>query len=168
MTGNYNPLPYEIQKKMGQIPDDEDSTEAKKAKKTKELNDWWYSGQRRYGMSAEDRLSEMEERLRPANPFGPIAPPSKKVPQPVEKKPLSIDDMKKMTVAEAAVPLLDNAFGSLLAYAARDTSSTSRRVLSKFEQSPAWQIDNSEKGNASFFGEDWGAPPKRTGGDPRD
>jgi hypothetical protein len=164
MTGKYTPLPYEIQEKMRQIPHD-GSLEVEKAKKEKELNDWFYSGQRRYAMSAEDHMTELEERLRTANPFGTIGPPSKKVSAPVEKDPLSIDDLKKMSTAEAAPPLLDGVFGTLLAYA--DKSSDSRRVLSKFVQSPEWQIDDSEKGNVSFFGEDWGPPPKRTGRGPR-
>ena len=167
MAGNYTPLPVEIRKEMDQMESDGDSPKAKRAKRKEELDEWWYSGQRRYGMSAEERMTEMEDRLRPANPLGAIGPLYKNTAPPIEKDPLSIDDMKKMSVAEAAAPLLDNIFGTLLAYAAPDKNFDSRRIFSKFEQSPAWQIDTGDKGNASFFGENWSSLSKKTGRDPR-
>ena len=37
----------------------------------------------------------------------------------------------------------------------------------RFARVPEWCIDKSSGGQASFFGEDWGAPPPRVGRDPR-
>jgi hypothetical protein len=170
MTGHVVPLPYGAQRKMGEIPADHEhqTAEEKAAKKAEELDNWFYSGQRRFAaMSAHDHILEYEERqLDYLNPFGPIAAGSKKPLPPTKKAPLSIEDSKKMSVVEAAAPLLDSAFGSLLTYATQINAPDSARVLSKFEFSPAGLLDPSENGNKSFYGADCGAPPKRGVGDP--
>ena len=171
MIGNVIPLSYASQKKMGLIPDDAEpqTAEEKAAKKAKDLDDWFYGGQRRFaGMTATDHIREYEERqLESVNPFGPIGSGPKKPLPPVQKAPLSAEDINKMSVAEATAPLLDSVFGSLLTYATRTNAPDDPRVLSKYEVSPDWLLDTSENGNKSFYGEDWGPPPKRIGGDTR-
>jgi hypothetical protein len=72
-----------------------------------------------------------------------------------------------MTTADAAAPLLDAAFGSLLSYASNINAPDTGKVLSRFENSQAWHIDTSTNGNSSFYGEDWGPPPRRISRDPR-
>lgn len=171
MTGATTPLPYLTQRKMGQIPNDPEpqTMQEKKAKKMEELDNWFYDGQRRFAtMSADDHIKDLEERKRAcANKFGPIGPPAKKNLPATKKEPFTAEDMSRMTVADAAAPLLDAAFGTLLSYGTKIKAPDTAKVLSKFEPSPAWQIDDTDKGNTSFFGEDWGPPPKRAGRDPR-
>ena len=171
MTGHVFPISYDTQEQMDQIPiDPEPQTEVGvAAKKAKELDDWFYSGQRRFAtMSADDLIREYEDRqLETFNPFRPIAPGSRKPLPHTQREPTTAEDSKEMSVADATAPLLDAAFGSLLTYATSTTAPDSERVLSKFENSPAWLLDTSETGKKSFYGEDWGPAPKRFGRDPR-
>lgn len=167
MTGVYEPMSEVNQVKFDEL---ELSAGQKKARKARELDDDFYYGQRRYAtMDGEAYVMELEERQNAAiNPFGPIAPPKKIYPPgPALQKIITKDEMGKMTVAEAAKPGLDAAFGTLLSYRYVEQGPTSRSHLSQFVTAPKWQIDESEKGNKSLFGEDWGAPPKRFGRDSR-
>ena len=171
MTGNIVPLSHATQKKMGMIPDDAEpqTAEEKSARKAKGIDDWFYGGQRRFaGMSATDHIREYEERrLGSVNPFGPIGSGSTKPLLPAQHAPLSVEDINKMSVAEATAPLLDAVFGSMLTYATRTNGPDDPRVLSKYEISPDWLLDTSENGSKSFYGEDWGPPPKKIGGGAR-
>ena len=164
MTGHVFPLSYETQKQMGQIPNDPEpqTREERAAKKAKELDDWFYSGQRRFAaMSVADHIRAYEDRqIETFNAFGPIAPGSRKPLPPTQKTPINVEDSKKMSIANAAAPLLDAAFGSLLNYATNINAPDSGKVLSKFEYSPAWLLDTTETGNKSFYGEDLGLPPR--------
>ena len=160
MTGKYEPLPHKMMLKMGQIPDvcEPATAEEKAAARQEEVKNWFYSRQQQFAKTIDDHINDMEERERNrgANPFGAIGQP-KKTTLPVEK-PITIEEMKEMTIAEATAPLLNAAFGTLLGYA--DQTSESRTRLSGWEKSPDWLIDSGEKGNVSCFGEDWGRPPK--------
>jgi hypothetical protein len=115
-------------------------------------------------MTIADHMTDREEidQRQKQCPFGPIGPPSKDL---VKNTACTADELEKKIPRELAAPLLDAAFGSLLAYA--ETGTASRKNLSNFTPSPAWQIDESDKGNESFFGEDWGPPPKKMGRDGR-
>lgn len=174
-TGNYTPLAPDVRREMDRALAMETnfSEEAKSRNKATSMKDkaedrdnWFYGGQRAYKMSIEEHVVDFEERnerLR-ANPFGPIGPPSKAL-KPVVNKPITPAQMEAMSTAQAAAPIMAAAFGTLLSYA--DNGPASRRLPSRFGPSPGHLIDNSAQGNDSFFGEDWGAPPKRTDGNPR-
>jgi hypothetical protein len=171
MTGKVVPLPYLTQRKMGQIREDPEpqTAEEKTAKKVEDVDNLFYGGQRRFvSMSAVDHIRDHEERYQQSvNPFGYIGAASKKPLPAAQNEPLTVDAINKMPIRDAAAPLLDAAFGTLLFYASNVNTPDSGRVLSKFEASPAWLLDPSENGNSSFYGEDWGPPPKRIGRDPR-
>ncbi|RDW77601.1 hypothetical protein BP6252_05654 [Coleophoma cylindrospora] len=171
MDGSYRSLAPKVQEEMDQVSAQTWSKDFNRAKRVKDVDDWFYHGQRKYGMTIDDHILELEDIHRgehdeqePANTFGSIRPPHRQLP-PLECAPYTIEEMNNMSTAEAATKLVHGAFGTLLAYA--DNSSTSRSKKSGFVKSPPWQIDSSEKGNDSFFGEDWGPPPKRFGRDPR-
>ncbi|KAH8655009.1 hypothetical protein BGZ60DRAFT_418223 [Tricladium varicosporioides] len=162
MAGAYTPLSVEKQKQMDEISL---NVVQKRVESGKGIDEWFYSGQRRYAtMEGEDFVNELERRH--ASPWGAIAPPKKTIGTgPIISKPINKKEMENMTIGEAARPLLEAAFGSMLAYAA--TGSDSRKTMSGFVPAPKWQLDESEKGDQSLFGEDWGAPPKRFGRDSR-
>ncbi|CAG8957396.1 hypothetical protein HYFRA_00010822, partial [Hymenoscyphus fraxineus] len=167
MTGVWQPMSDENQKKIDGL---ELTPTELIARSQRELDDNFYYGQRRYAtMDGEAYVAELEERQNAAiNPFGPIAPPKKVYPAgPAATPQISVEEMEKMSIAEAAKPGLDAAFGTLLSYRYIEQGPTSRSHLSQFVTAPKWQIDDSEKGNQSLFGEDWGAPPKRFGRDSR-
>ncbi|RDW61447.1 hypothetical protein BP5796_11339 [Coleophoma crateriformis] len=171
IDGSYRSVAPEVQEEMNQVSAQTWSKDLNRAKRVKHLEDWFYLGQRKYGMTIDDYILALEdihrdevEEPEPANPFGSIRPPHRQL-LPPECAPYTIEEMNNMSTAEAATKLLHGAFGTLLAYA--DNRSTSRSKKSGFVKSPVWQIDSSEKGNVSFFGEDWGPPPKRFGRDPR-
>jgi hypothetical protein len=171
MTGRVVPLTHLTQKEMEQISNDLEcqTAEEKAAKKAEELDNWFYGGQRRFAaMSAVDHIREHEERQRESgNPLGPIGQSYRKSFRPIQNKPLSVEDSNKMTTVDAAAPLLSAAFGSLLYYASNINAPDTGKVLSGFEPSPAWHIDTSANGSSSFYGEDWGPPPRRISRDPR-
>ncbi|KAF4628588.1 hypothetical protein G7Y89_g9565 [Cudoniella acicularis] len=161
ITGTYTPMSEENQRKIDEL---DMSAKEKRAKMNEHLDEWFYSGQRRFAtMTGEDYINELEQRA--ANPYGPIAPPKTSGPGPASLKPITNDEIKNMTTGQAARPLLDAAFGTMLGYA--ESGPTSRKARSGFETPPKWQIDESEKGDQTMFGEDWGAPPKRFGRDSR-
>ncbi|KAG0650540.1 hypothetical protein D0Z07_3072 [Hyphodiscus hymeniophilus] len=161
MTGEFTPLSSEAKLRMSF-----QSAEEKAAARRKEVDDWFYGGQREYGKTTTDHINDMAQRenVRRGNEFGPIGPPLKST---IMKTPITQQDINTMTTAEATKPLVDAMFRTLLAYADESTDSESRRHLSGFEKPAEFLIDDSEKGNMSFFGEDWGAPPKRVGGGSR-
>jgi len=96
------------------------------------------------------------------NQPGPIQPPSKAN----EIKPITVDEMNSMPLVEAARPIFQAAYGSMLRYV--DSSPLSDKFKSRYEASAEHLLDHSEEGNKSFFGEDWGKPKtQRFGRDPR-
>ncbi|KAI9640437.1 hypothetical protein NHQ30_011182 [Ciborinia camelliae] len=144
MTGRYSRLA------------DEETPEQVRARKQKEKEEWFYGGQKRWNMTTEDHIAEIEIR---DNPFGPIAPPPKKD-LPFDNRPLpgiTILEMQKKTMPEVIAPMLDGAFGNMFAISAQKDGN-SILPLNRYTKSPEWHIDSSEGGNNSFFGEDWGIP----------
>ncbi|ESZ91734.1 hypothetical protein SBOR_7885 [Sclerotinia borealis F-4128] len=155
MTGRFTRLSSEVQREMGHL-DDEETPEQARARKQKEKDEWFYNGQKRWNMTTEDHITEIETH---ANPFGPIAPPLKKT-VPSDNRPLpgiTISEMQKKTIPEVIAPMLDGTFGNMFAIAAQQKEGNSTLPFNRYTKSPAWHIDSSEKGNDSFFGEDLGA-----------
>jgi hypothetical protein len=164
MTGKFNPLSFKMKVKMAQIPGvGEPITDEEKAEfQALERDHYWYSGQRRWGMKADDFIDELEQGLlnQRISQFGAIGPPSEPF---VERKPITEEEMENMTTAQAAALAIDALFGTFLAYA--DETSESRCLLSGFERpAPERLLDKSMKGIMSLFGEDWGTPLTRGGG----
>jgi hypothetical protein len=170
MNGNVRPLPSKIRREMDVASGDLSAENAAEisARKTKELEDWFYDGQRRYiGMTGADHINEHEERLlETVNPFKPLGRRPREPHPSVQTNPISAEEMEKMTVAEAAGPLLHAGFGSLLTYLTPTDAPDTSRVLSRFAPSPAWQLDESADGNKSFYSQK--SPPKENGEDPKD
>ncbi|PQE05952.1 Pyrimidine-specific ribonucleoside hydrolase protein [Rutstroemia sp. NJR-2017a BBW] len=159
MTGNYTRLSLEAQRQVGLLPPE--TPEQAQARKQKEMDDWFYAGQRRWNMTTEDHVKDIERRA--PNPFGPIGPPPKSSSS--DNRPLpgiTIQEMNKKTIPDVIAPMLDATFGNLLALSAESKESGSR-YNRKYAKSPEWHIDASERGNDSFFGEDWGIPTERNG-----
>jgi hypothetical protein len=156
MSGYYTPLLDKTKNQMDRIGV---SKEVLNRKEKEDLDEWFYSGQRRFAtMTTEDYITELEELEHP-NPYGPIAPPKKDAgPGPVIKKPFTIEEMEAMPLEKAVAPLLNNAFGTMLSYAAEGVSS--RKKLIGWVVADGDQIDDTHEGNRSLFGEDWGAPPR--------
>ncbi|KAH7381972.1 hypothetical protein BKA64DRAFT_764287 [Cadophora sp. MPI-SDFR-AT-0126] len=126
------------------------------AAKLKEHEDWFYQGQRRFvTMKSQDYIEELEMRNRCTDKFGNIAPP-RRINHPIIPVQITPDQAQSISASEAAVPLLDAAFGTLLAYA--ETSNSSRSRLSQFVTPAAHLIDTSPTGNETSFGEDLGPP----------
>ena len=125
-----------------------------------------YEGQRRFSMTFDDYDEELRQRQMMVgwgqNRPGPIQPPSRVN----ELKPIVVAEMDNMPLVEAARPLFQAAYGSLLRYI--DPSPASDKLKSGYEASAEHLLDRSEEGNKSFFGEDWGKPKiQRVGRDPR-
>lgn len=165
VSGNYEPLPYQTMVKMGHVPGEQEprTVAEKKAAWTKELGDQLYEGQRRYGMTTEDHIDvldwqDQKRKAEAAGALGAIGPRPKIT---IEKKPITPEEMENMTVADAAKPLVAAAFGRLLAFADGGQDCESSRYLSGFTEPDDYLVDDSEHGNKSFFGEDWGAPRQR-------
>jgi hypothetical protein len=168
MSGEYIPLHYSTQREIDQTSDNRkpQTADEEKAKENNNLDDWFYGGQRRFATMTLDSYTN-EDELPPFYPLGPIERQSKKPLPAVIPKPIIPEDMDKLTLGDATAPLITAAFGSLLSYMNNSDAFDTKKHLSKFVDSPDWQIDSSEKGNNSFFGEDWGPPPKRAGRDSR-
>lgn len=127
-------------------------------------NKLWYGGLDRFGMTVHELVDEFEMREKPHQP-GPIQRPTTEFL--AARRAASVAEVEKMTLPEVAEPLLAAAFGTLVAYADKIVRPENRNLMSKFEQSPAWALDTSPEGRKSIFGDDWVAPPKRLGRDPR-
>ncbi|RDL36008.1 uncharacterized protein BP5553_06620 [Venustampulla echinocandica] len=158
MAGVFTPLSESKQK---EIDDLTLSAEEKNIQRKKQLDDMFYSGQRQFAtMEVKHYFNELAKRPNLENKFGPIAPPKSGFhPGLVAKKPITEEEMGNMTVAEAAKPFIEAAFGTLLSYA--EEGPASRKVLSGFAPAPHWQIDDSNAGIQSYFGGDWGLLPPR-------
>ncbi|KFY09494.1 hypothetical protein V492_05477 [Pseudogymnoascus sp. VKM F-4246] len=138
----------------------DDSLEAKQRRKAEKLDEWFYSGLSRLDMTTTDHIAELENKDKGIKP-------SVSRPNMANREILSVKEIRNKTDSECSSPLLNNAFGTLVAYSDNDMQPTNRRIMSKFVQSPAWALDTSEEGKKSIFGDNWVAPPKRLGRDPR-
>ncbi|KFZ00803.1 hypothetical protein V501_10452 [Pseudogymnoascus sp. VKM F-4519 (FW-2642)] len=137
-----------------------ESLEAKQRRKAEKLDEWFYNGLSRLNMTTTDHIQELDSRDKGILPSAPRA-------NMANREVLSVKEIRNKTDSECAAPLLDNLFGTLVAYSDDVAQPTNRRIMSKFIQSPAWALDTSEEGKKSIFGDDWVAPPKRLGRDPR-
>lgn len=127
-------------------------------------NKRWYGGLDRFGMTVNDHVNEFEMREKAHQP-GPIQRPTTEFL--AARRAVSVAEIEKMTLPQIAEPLVASVFGTLLAYADKIVRPENRKLLSKFDSSPAWALDTSPEGRKSIFGDDWVAPPKRLGRDPR-
>ncbi|KAI9733283.1 MAG: hypothetical protein M1834_003367 [Cirrosporium novae-zelandiae] len=73
---------------------------------------------------------------------------------------------KESNTADMTNRLLAPLLGNLQAYL-MGRPEDQRANFGAFARVPEWCVDKSEAGKTSFFGEDWGVPPKRVGRDPR-
>ncbi|KFY14115.1 hypothetical protein V491_06147 [Pseudogymnoascus sp. VKM F-3775] len=138
----------------------DDSLEAKQRRRAKKLDEWFYSGLSRLDMTIPDHIVELENRDKGIKPSAPRV-------NMANRESLSVEEIRAKTDAECAAPLIDNLFGTLVAYSYNDVQPTDKRIMSKFVLSPDWALDTSEEGKKSIFGDNWVAPPKRSGKDPR-
>lgn len=156
MTGQYTRLP-------GVIGDGRPgmSEEEIKLKKT---NEWFHAGVRNFNKTANDHLAELERRNNELNNGLDPQPPGT-----LDEygNPLTLKELVAMSEPDVAAPLLHGLFGNILKYADQVPGPNNQSMMSKFAPTAPWCIDNSEQGNRSFFGEDWGPTPKRLGRDPR-
>ena len=74
-------------------------------------------------------------------------------------KPLTKEALDELAPSELARPLLSLTSRVLAAY--EHSGLDSRKDLSKLGKPAEFYFDKSEQGNKSFYGEDWGAPPKK-------
>jgi hypothetical protein len=172
---DYTGVSLPLQETFGKMNLADPSPEDQSPKDTEQKREkWWYHGVRKAHMTREEHLNELERlevehqsiALRGSAGTMPRPPP-----RPMREYPkLTIDQINEMTDAEVTAPLLDNLFGTLLGYADRIVTPNKLNMseLSRFGPSPPYQIDTSEKGNNSFFGDDQGKVPKRWARDPRD
>ena len=125
-----------------------------------------YEGQRRFAMTFEDYDDELRQRQMSVdlgkNQVGPVQHSSR------EKsfESITVEEMNSMPLAEAARPIFQAAYGSLLRYVGPGI--VSDKLKSGYKDSAEHLLDRSEEGNKSFFGEDWGRPKAQViGHDPR-
>jgi hypothetical protein len=128
--------------------------------KKEKLDRWFYGGVERLSMTINDHIEELENR------DNGLLPPIQR-PNFADRKTFSVKEVSDKTEAECAEALIGGLFGTLVAYSDNVMQPTNRRILSKFVPSPAWALDTSEEGKKSIFGDNWVAPPKRLGRDPR-
>ena len=67
----------------------------------------------------------------------------------------------------AASQLVDQTLVQVIANLSSYSDVSERDYFSKYGRVPDWCIDQAPSGNRSFFGKDWGVPPKRVGRDAR-
>ena len=156
--GDYKELDEDT--KLSNLGLADDSLEAKQRRKAEKLDEWFYSGLSRLDMTTTDHIVELENRDKG------IMPPVPRTNM-ASRESLPVNEIRDKTDSECAAPLIDNLFGTLVAYSDNVMQPTNRRIMSKFVLSPDWALDTSEEGKKSIFGDDWVAPPKRLGRDPR-
>ncbi|KAF7959429.1 hypothetical protein EAE96_001047 [Botrytis aclada] len=151
MTGRFTRLSINLQKEMGLLEDEEIPEEAR-SRKQKEKDEWFYSGQKRWNMTVQEHIAEIEIHT---NPFGPIGPPTKKSLS-SDNRPLpgiTIARMEKKTIPEVIAPLIDGTLGNLFAIKAQQEDGNFTSPFIRYAKSPEWYIDTSARGNDSFFEE---------------
>lgn len=154
----------EVEKQKNLLPEDEFKA-IKKDLIAEMKNNQWYGHLRRFGMTVEDHLNDFEMREKPHQP-GPIQRPTAEFV--AARKALLTSDVEKMALPDITEPLVAAAFGTLLAYSDNIVRPENRKLMSKFEASPPWQLDNTVEGRKSVMNDDWYEdPPKRFGRDRR-
>jgi len=116
---------------------------------SKMLNDFFYYGHRRYDMTDEQHILDLEARSR-GTPFGPVGPPRNTT----ITSGIEPDVIERMSATEAVEPAIYGLFGTMLAYA--EIGDKSRKKMSGWVTPEAKYVDRSIEGNRSCFGEDWG------------
>lgn len=150
MTGQWTLPSEEWLRKSGELPPL--TREEKEAKKLDEIDNNFYSGYRRLvNMKHEDY--EAEFHARQANPHGPIAPPPK-----CEFPKMTLEEIMNKSEGELSERFVEAALGNLYSYL--DKNPGSRFHLSQWKEAEEDLLDRSKEGDKSFFGEDWGVPPK--------
>ena len=154
----------EVEKQKNLLPKDEFKA-MEKDLIAEMKNNQWYGHLRRFGMTVEDHLNDFEMREKPHQP-GPIQRPTAEFL--AARKALLTSNVEKMALPDITEPLVAAAFGTLLAYSDNIVRPENRKLMSKFEPSPPWQLDNTVEGRKSVMNDDWYEdPPKRFGRDRR-
>ena len=152
----------EVEKQKNLLPEDEFKA-IEKDLIAEMKNNQWYGHLRRFGMTVEDHLNDFEMREKPHQP-GPIQRPTAEFL--AARKALLTIDVEMMGLPDITQPLVAAAFGTLLAYSDNIVRPENRKLMSKFEPSPPWQVDNTVEGRKSVMNDDWYEdPPKRFGRD---
>ena len=171
MTGQYTRLSGPVDQSRPGMTEEEIKTE--------KTNRWFHAGVRRLNKTVNDHIADVERRnynldrgIHSQHPqhtgnldeYGNPLTLSEFV---AISEPLTVKDVVEMPLPEVAAHLLGPVFGNALILADQRPGPNNPSTLSRFAPAPPWAIDNSEQGNQSFFGEDWGTAPKRVGRDPR-
>jgi hypothetical protein len=168
MTGQYTRLPGAIDESRHGMTEEEIKTE--------KTNKWFHAGVRNLNKTANDHLADMEKRnysldhgLYPQPPGNrdEYGNPLTLKDMVAMSEPLTVKEIVAMPLPEVTAQLLAPVFGNTLNLADQRPGPNNLSMLSRFAPAPPWAIDNSEQGNQSFFGEDWGTAPRRVGRDAR-
>jgi hypothetical protein len=147
--------------------------------KTEKTNKWFHAGLTKLNKTANDHVADMEKRnynlnhgLHPQHRLhtgnlDEYGNPLTLKDFVATAEPLTVEEIAAMPWSEVAAHLTAPVFGNLLNLADQRPIPNNLSTLSRFVPSPAWAIDNTEQGNQSCYGEDWGTAPKRVGRDPR-
>lgn len=103
MTGKVRDMEYKTRIRMGEIIGEPPlpTKDEMNAKAMKDIDDAFYMGARRWGMTSDDHITEEEERQNSTvKDFGPIGPPKKSP----AKDGITVND-KDMTTADAVRPV---------------------------------------------------------------
>lgn len=150
MTGQWAPPSEEWLRKSGELPSL--TPEETEAKRLEEIDNNFYYGYRRLvHMKYEDY--EAEFHARQANPLHPISPPPK-----CEFPKMTPEEVANKSQSELSERFVDAALGNLYSYL--DKHPGSRFRLSQWREAEDDIVDHSKEGDKSFFGEDWGVPPR--------
>lgn len=115
-------------------------------------DDWWFSGLRRIGMTAEEHLQEFEDKnWRTENGYPEPSPPSAKA---TDNRPWTREQIDKMSLPEMMKGILDTSFGTFLSIA--DQNPGPAGALNRSRLTEDRYRDDTAEGNKSLFGEDWG------------
>lgn len=154
----------EVEKQKNLLPEDEFKA-IEKDLIAEMKNNQWYGHLRRFGMTVEDHLNDFEVKEKPHQP-GPIQRPTAEFL--AARKAFLTSNVEEMALPDITEPLVAAAFRTLLAYSDNVVRPENRKLMSKFEPSPPWQLDNTAEGRKSVMNDDWYEnPPKRFGRDRR-
>jgi hypothetical protein len=170
MTGQYTRLSGPIDESRPGMTEEE--------VKTEKTNKWFHAGVRKLNKTTNDHVADMERRnynldrglhsqhRQHTSNLDEYGNPLTLCEFVAMSEPLTIKDIVAMPLPEVAAHLLGHVLGNTLNLADQRPGPHNLSTLSRFAPAPPWAIDNSEQGNQSFFGEDWGTAPKRLGRDP--
>lgn len=152
--GIFSALSVGMQKQMDDVAARTKSKVTRAALKKTSTEDFFYHGQRRYNMTTEDHIIDLEIRST-GNSHGSIGRSRKNTTEEISTSSIiTPETVDSMPLAEAIQPAIHGLFGTILAYA--EIGPTSRKKMSGWVQSSSEYIDDSVEGNQSVFGEDWG------------